>query len=122
MKIDAEISLEEIDLKFYRSLQQFEPCGPENPVPVFLLRNVSVSGARTMGAGGGHVRFQARQGSRSVDVVGFNLAAELFTLLETQDALDLAGEVALNDWNGQRKVEMRLLDLRPAAKTAPQAG
>ena len=42
--IDAELRLEQIDPKFFRILGQFAPFGPENMSPVFLTKNVYVSG------------------------------------------------------------------------------
>ncbi len=57
------------------------------------------------------VRFQAVQGKTRLDVVGFSMA-EGFSRLELgESTVNLACELHLNDWNGQNKVELRLLDL-----------
>ncbi len=38
--VDADISIKEIDDRFCRILQQFQPFGPENTSPIFLARNL----------------------------------------------------------------------------------
>jgi single-stranded-DNA-specific exonuclease len=114
LTIDAELNLAEIDLKLYRNIQSLEPFGAENPMPVFLIREVRIEKFRTMGKDDSHVRFQAVQGKNRLDVVGFSMA-EGFSRLETgESTVNLACELHLNEWNGQNKVELRLLDLAPS--------
>jgi single-stranded-DNA-specific exonuclease len=55
VSIDAEIELKDIDAKFFRILNQFAPFGPENMSPVFLSKNVYVSGNAGL-VGGNHVK------------------------------------------------------------------
>jgi single-stranded-DNA-specific exonuclease len=114
LAIDAELKLAEINLELYRNIQALEPFGAENPMPVFIIREVRIEKYRTMGKDHSHVRFQAVQGKDRLDVVGFGMA-QAFTNLDIGTAtVDLACELHLNDWNGQNKVELRLLDLAPS--------
>lgn len=58
--IDAEISLKDITQKFLRILKQFEPHGPANMTPLFLLKNVKDSG-KIHGIGNEHLRLYLTQ-------------------------------------------------------------
>jgi single-stranded-DNA-specific exonuclease len=49
-------SLKQIDPKFFRILQQFAPFGPENMAPVFLSKNVYVSGNSRFGRRQTHIK------------------------------------------------------------------
>ncbi len=44
IQIDAELRLTQIEPKFFRVMNQFAPFGPENMSPVFITKNVYVSG------------------------------------------------------------------------------
>jgi single-stranded-DNA-specific exonuclease len=111
LTIDTELNLAEIDLELYRDVQSLEPFGAENPMPVFLVREVRIEKFRTMGKDDRHVRFQAVQGKTRLDAVAFGMADGFSRLEWGEAAVDLACELHLNDWNGQNKVELRLLDL-----------
>ena len=45
---DAEISADDIDLNLAEALQLLEPCGKDNEVPVFVIRNARVRGWRSL--------------------------------------------------------------------------
>jgi single-stranded-DNA-specific exonuclease len=89
-----------------------EPFGAENPSPVFLIRDVHISGLRLIGREKKHVRFQAVQNKARIDAVGFNLAREFSSVDPGQDGLDLVCELQVNDWNGRNKLELKILDLQ----------
>ncbi len=89
-----------------------EPFGAENPVPVFMAREVRIQNLRTMGKEENHVRFRAVQGKGKIDVVGFGMAEALASIDAVADLVDIAYEIHLNTWNGQSKVELRLTDIR----------
>jgi single-stranded-DNA-specific exonuclease len=111
LAIDAELKLAEINLELYRNIQALEPFGAENPMPVFIIRAVRIEKFRTMGKDESHVRFQAVQGKDRLNVVGFAMAQTFADLELGKSTVNLACELHLNDWNGQNKVELRLLDL-----------
>lgn len=74
--IDAELSLEEINVDFYRLIQRFEPFGPGNMSPVFVSNSVfDAGGSRSVGADGAHLKLSVSDGdsSRVVDGIGFGL-------------------------------------------------
>ena len=112
LRIDALLDLAEIDRKFFQSLQLLEPFGAENPIPIFMAREVRIQNLRYMGKQANHVRFRAIQGKGKIDAVGFSMAEALASIDPVTDLVDIAYEIHLNTWNGQNKVELRLVDIR----------
>ena len=55
INIDAELHLSQLEPKFFRLLKMFAPFGPENMSPVFLSKNVYVSGAAGL-VGENHIK------------------------------------------------------------------
>jgi single-stranded-DNA-specific exonuclease len=115
INIDAILSLEEVTLATLREIQRLEPFGQGNPLPVFMTPGVAIHDLQYMGRERQHARFKATPNGKrdfQLEVVAFNMQ-ETFRRMETRGALfDLAYELHLNVWNGQEKLQLRLIDLR----------
>lgn len=114
ISIDATLPLESISLATLKDIQVLEPFGQGNALPVFLSPAVSIHDLRYIGREGQHVRFKATQGNRNnqTEVIAFNMS-EVFRSVEIRGArFDLVYELQRNEWNGQEKLQLRLLDLR----------
>lgn len=91
-------------------LRRLEPYGNGNPEPVFRIQDVMVAGRRTMGSDGQHVRytFEDRQG-RYFSAVAWRMADKYTE--DIGETVDVWLELTLNEWQGRRSVEGRLLRL-----------
>lgn len=109
LQIDTEINLEEIDMKFWKLLNQFEPFGPHNLRPIFVSKRVETVGEPTI-VGNGHLKMKVKQGDSGVfDAIGFNMHEYLpFVRKET---FDMAYVVEENHWNGRRTLQVRIKDI-----------
>lgn len=112
LKIDARLDISNINRRFFNQVHQLEPFGAENPVPVFVAEGVRIQNLKYMGKEETHVRFRAVQGNARIDAIGFGMADAFSGIDPTTDVVDVAYEIHLNTWNGQSKVELRLLDIR----------
>jgi single-stranded-DNA-specific exonuclease len=108
--IDAEVSFKDLSLSFYNILHQMEPYGPENMRPVFVVRNVVDSGNSKV-VKEQHIRFCLRQNNCSFKGIGFNMA-EKFALIETKKPLDVVFTLEENEWNGQKTLQLKVVDFR----------
>ncbi len=116
LAIDAELPLAEIDRALDAAIRRLEPFGAGNPEPVFLARNVEMKNLRLMGKHQEHARFTAQQTGVRLDAVAFGMAEALAALEgEPDPRIDLAYEIQTNTWNGQNKLELRILDARAAS-------
>jgi single-stranded-DNA-specific exonuclease len=112
LRLDAIAPLDEITLPAVLELERCGPHGAGNPVPLFAAHEVRLSSAiRTMGTQQQHARFRVSQDDTSLEVVAFQMASRV-QKLAPGTLLDIAFTPIINTWNGQRKVELQLRDLR----------
>ena len=110
--IDAEISFEDITWPFYNILCQMEPFGPENLRPVFIAKNVVDTGYSKI-VKEQHVRFSLRKNNITFTGIGFNMA-EKYEFLKYNQPVDLVFKIDVNEWNGEKNLQLRVIDCRPA--------
>ncbi|MDB5127462.1 single-stranded-DNA-specific exonuclease RecJ [Mucilaginibacter sp.] len=111
VSIEAEIELADIDSKFFRILSQFAPFGPENMSPVFLSKNVYVSGNAGL-VGGNHVKmFIMQPGSAAFSCIAFN-QADLLPQLKQGVPFDVCYTIEENVWREQRSIQLNIKAIR----------
>ncbi|MBL7742084.1 MAG: single-stranded-DNA-specific exonuclease RecJ [Chitinophagaceae bacterium] len=108
--IDAEITLNDIKWPFYNILCQMEPFGPENLRPVFIVRKVTDTGYSKI-VKEQHIRFSLRQDNTTITGIGFNMA-DKFAFLQMKKPVDIVFKIDENDWNGEKSLQMRMIDFR----------
>jgi single-stranded-DNA-specific exonuclease len=108
--IDTVIRFTDITLSFYRILCQMEPFGPENMRPVFIAKQVYETGKSRI-VKEQHVKFELKQGSAIMGGIGFGLASK-FNLLEPNVPLDVVFTLDENEWNGEKKIQLKVIDIR----------
>jgi single-stranded-DNA-specific exonuclease len=110
--IDAEISFSDISWSFYNILCQMEPFGPENPRPHFISRNVMNAGFSKI-VKDEHLRFDLKQNNSRFTGIGFGMADRL-PLLQMNKPVDIVFKIDENEWNGQKSLQLRIVDVRPS--------
>jgi single-stranded-DNA-specific exonuclease len=108
--IDAEINLKDVTWGFYNILTQMEPFGPENLRPHFLVRNVVDTGFSRI-VKEEHLRLVVRQDNTVFTGIGFGMS-DKFALLQMKKPVDVVFKIDENEWNGQKSLQLRLIDLR----------
>jgi single-stranded-DNA-specific exonuclease len=111
ISIDAEIQFTELTFSFYNILSQMEPYGPQNMRPIFIAHNVTESGYSKI-IKEQHIRFVLKQQNSILTGIGFGMA-EKFYLLQKNIPLDIVFTVELNEWNGMKSVQLRMIDFAP---------
>ena len=117
--LDEKLSIEKVlepsekTLEFANALKLLEPFGEANPKPLFAIGGADVYNVQYMGSEGQHVRFTAA-GSDGVEVscVLFRRAADFADLLRSGAKLDVAGELGINEFNGHRKLQLTVKDIK----------
>ena len=113
LRAEADVTLEgfgEFNEELLGELARLEPYGNGNPEPVFCVQRAIVTGRRTMGVDGQHVRyiFEDTNG-QYFSAVAWRMA-DKYTH-ETGEVVDVWLGLTLNEWQGRRSVEGRLLRL-----------
>lgn len=113
IEIDAEIELEDIRPAFYNIIKQFEPFGPNNMRPVFCTRNVYDYQYNTRIVKEQHIKFVVHNKRGTiVDGIGFRMADKFgYT---NPGAFDIVYTIDENEFNGMTKLQIKVLDIRPA--------
>ena len=109
--IDCEVSAALLVGEAFAFIQSLSPFGEENPAPVFITRNVRVLEARRVGAGGRHLRMRLSPSESAWDAIAFRQGDGVDT---AREMIDVVYTVGLNDWRGEPKLQLNVLDFRPA--------
>lgn len=110
-KADVTIAdLSEVTEELVGKLAQLEPFGNGSPEPVLQLNEVLVTNVRRMGADNQHVKIQVQDvNSKRIELLAFNADKSWF--IEPGERINIWFEPNINEWNGNRSVEGRLLHL-----------
>ena len=111
--IEKELDSSEKTLEFASMLQKLEPFGADNPKPLFSVSGASVLSVYTMGQENQHMRFtiQGRDGV-PVNCVLFRRAVEFSKLIQRGSRIDVAGELVINEYMGNYKLQLTVKDIR----------
>lgn len=113
LEIDADVELNEINKVFVNELSMLEPLGYGNEEPFLGAKNLEVVSPRIVGSN--HLKMRLKQGSFSIDTIGFNMAQMGSDLLDNSCQLvDAVFTPAFNDWNGERYLQLNLKAFRPS--------
>lgn len=109
--VDDVIELSDINEKFYNIVEQMGPFGPGNMRPVFVTRNVS-DGGYTRLVGNDHLKLHvAKPGQGSRSGIGFGMW-DYIPYIRSKQTFDICYQMYINEWNGNKNVEIRLKDLK----------
>jgi len=111
LDIDVEVELREVDWATRALVEQMEPCGEGNPPPLFLSRRVQLREARAVGREGRHLRLLLTEGRAVWGGIGFGLGSWAGRL---GDRVDVVYAIEVNEWNGERRLQLNVQDLRPS--------
>ncbi len=115
LAIDAELGHQQITLDTAKRIMQLSPFGAGNPEPVFVIRNVSLLRVEVMGRDSSHLRLVWRGPAGEIRAPFFS-AAERAGELSPGASVDVACSLSVDHWNGQPRVDVRVLDFRPGGQ------
>lgn len=110
LEIDAVVHFSELDFQIFRIIQQMEPFGPENLKPVFVARKVTETGYPKL-LKEKHLRVFLRQDDQIISGIAFNMA-DKWPMIQSKQPLDVAFTLDINEWNGERNLQLKILDIR----------
>ena len=120
LDIDCTIPLELMTVRSIEALNILEPCGNGCPKPVFAMERLTVDRI-TMVGGGRHMRLRLKNGHHTINAIYFSATPETASI-EQGDLVDVAFNAQINDFRGERTVQMNVLDIRPSccAESSPE--
>jgi len=104
--IDKQISLKDIDKEKIQQLNDLEPHGESNKVPIFAIKNLKIDSIRAL-SDGKHLKLTLKEDSRLIDAIGFQMG-ELAEEYQLGDKVDVAGTIEINSFNGNDSLQINL--------------
>jgi len=112
LDVDCAIPAELLTIFNVESLNVLEPCGNGCPKPVLMMKNLTIERIQQVG-GGRHMRLRLRSGRFGLNAIYFSATPES-TFVQQGDVVDIAFTPQINEFRGDRTVQMNVLDIRPS--------
>jgi single-stranded-DNA-specific exonuclease len=110
LRVDLELSLDDVTDDFETLLRHFEPYGMGNPAPVFLARGVRLAGSpRVVGTDGLKLRLQTSRGE--LEAIGWGMGA-LAATLDPAVPVDIAYRLERDEYRGVSRLQAKLAGVR----------
>lgn len=115
LEYDAEICLTEVTPRLMRILKQFEPFGPQNMTPLFLIKELTDSGyAKNLGSDNEHLKvFVKQDNSESFGAIGFKIGDKL-SVVKNLQKFDAIVSLEENEWRDVVTLQLQLRDIKPS--------
>lgn len=121
VRVDAELDLEYFNMNFYKIIKQFSPFGPANMKPIFVTKGLSDTGhSALVGQNKNHVKIHAVQKGYRVNGIAFNQADKYREIKD--DEFDLCYSLDINEWNGNKTLQMTVKAIRASEKSEDEPG
>lgn len=118
LRPDMIVRPEQLTVEEIKSLDLLEPCGTENPRPVFVLCGALIRGMAQVGRGR-HLKLRLEARGLPLDAIFFSADAEQLGLV-IGSRIDVAFYPQVNEFRGMRTPQLQVIDLRPALTRAQQ--
>ncbi len=116
LPIDAEVDLEDVNWELFDILDRFKPFGVANEKPRYLAREVIVHALQPVGKEGKHLRIMVKHKTHRIrKTIGWGLCngdTNWGEVLKPGDKIDIVFEIDVNEWNGNRELQMTIVDLK----------
>ena len=110
IKIDKEITIEDMNNKTVNNLKALEPYGEANKMPIFIYKNLKIDSIRALSEGK-HIKLTLRDKNVVFDAIGFNMG-KLVNEYLLGEKVDIVGSLELNKFNGRESIQINLKDMR----------
>lgn len=118
--VDVQATLQDITFDLYQQIDQLHPCGIQNSDPVFWTPNVRVVEQQCMGKTRAHMRLLVAEDENptvAIKAIGWRMG----DYCPIPNRVDIAYKLRLNEWNGNRNIEMELVGIRLPANATVQS-
>lgn len=112
IQIDAEFELKDINKDMVKSLEQLEPYGEANKMPLFAFKKLKIDSIRALSEGK-HLKLTLKEGNTVVNAIGFNMGT-LVDNYRIGDKIDIVGVLEVNTFNGVDTLQINMKDMMRA--------
>ena len=112
--IDAVLSLDDINFRFYRILKQFQPFGPENMTPIFAALGVKDIGhGRIVGKNNEHLMMvvSEEENISTFHSIAYKMAHH-YPVISDEKTFDICFSIEENNYKGNTSLQLRIRDIK----------
>ena len=108
---DLEISLSDLNLKFFKIIKQMGPFGQNNLEPIFFTRDcTSTSQTRSVGNENKHLQVYIKSKNKTYRGIAFG-RGHLVNQIKESEGFDIFYSLEENTWNGNTDLKLVIKDL-----------
>ncbi|MCC5894908.1 MAG: single-stranded-DNA-specific exonuclease RecJ [Alkalibacterium sp.] len=109
--IDSMADWDELSVELIEELNQLRPFGQDNKRPLFNVSSVIPQDPRVIGANKDHFKSLLSKDGKVIDLIAFG-ASDWQEVFKAHPTIDVAGYISINEWNGNRKLQVQAIDYR----------
>ena len=109
IKIDCEVTRDDLKKETIEQIKMLEPFGEQNKQPLVVYKNLKIESIRALSEGK-HLKLMLKDNNDTIDAIGFNMG-ELSEHYLIGDKVDVVGNLEINSFNGQEKIQINLKDI-----------
>ncbi len=114
LEADCAVKPEMLTIHNIDSLSQLEPCGNGCAKPILVVQDMIVDRISQVG-NGRHLRLRLKSGWHLLQAIWFSTNAQTASVA-VGDVVDVAFTPQINEFRGERLVQLNVLDIRPSCK------
>ncbi|MDP5272773.1 single-stranded-DNA-specific exonuclease RecJ [Chengkuizengella axinellae] len=116
IEADIESDLQDITIPIIEQIEStLAPFGAGNPSPNLILKDLRILKKNRLGKEKQHLKLVLSQGMKevscSMEAIGFG-KGDLEQFISADAKVDVVGELSINEWNGMRKPQLFIKDIR----------
>ena len=113
----CELHFDDINDNIMKMISQLEPFGTGNKAPMFCAKHVKVLDSKVLGAKKNAVKLNMYQNDNCFDGIAFfGIKDKYVDELQSPDYIDIGFVLNYNYWNGNRKIQLQIEDVRLSDK------
>lgn len=111
LQIEQELPFTKLNWQLVEILEQCSPYGEGNCEPIFMTPGVTVYDVAAVGKSQSHLRLTVTRDGVKRQCIGFGLG-DWAQVLMRDDKIDVVYGVGVNEWNGNREIQLIVKDIR----------
>ena len=112
VEADCELDFTDVNVALAKGIQLLEPFGVSNPIPVFVLRGVTVNDINGISEGK-HTRLSLGNGRYTLSAMYFSNSPDSLGVY-VGDKVDVMFNLDVNEWGGRESAQLIVRDLKPS--------
>lgn len=115
---DSELEMDEMTMPLAEALERMEPFGVANPVPQFILQDMTITRITPLGDAK-HTKLMLAKDGRVATAVYFGVAPTQLGF-SLNDRVDVLFQLSINEFRGERSLQIIVQDIRSSVTAADE--